>query len=64
MNKQAIVLLEWQEDIRSASHKITAMEIEDHWMMLKLSKRYSKDQWSVDNTWKAMELPVVSDPNE
>lgn len=64
MNKQALVLLEWQEGIRGDQHKITAMEIEDHWMIIKLSKRYSVNEWTVDNTWKAMELPVVNKPNE
>ena len=64
MSKTAINLVEWQEDIRGDQHKITAMEIEDHWMIIKLSKRYSIDEWTVDSTWKAMELPVVSDPNE
>lgn len=61
MTSEATLIAEWQEGPRGDEHKIVATDIEDHWIVLKLKRRYSIDEWSVEDSWKAQSVPTRKD---
>lgn len=57
MTGERYTLLEWKEGTRGTEHKITVMENDEAWLVMKQEKRHNK--WKVEESWHSEEKPEL-----